>query len=59
MRQNVFERSLAQARDRQATLHGVIFDILRRETLNMIRRLHAGIGIPAESLIKVGPHRAA
>jgi hypothetical protein len=31
----------------------------RRElTLNMIRRLHAGLGIPAESLIKVGPKAA-
>ena len=27
----------------------------RRElTLNMIRRLHEGLGIPAESLIKIG-----
>ena len=32
----------------------------RRElTLNMIRRLHEGLGIPAESLIRVGPERAA
>jgi HTH-type transcriptional regulator/antitoxin HigA len=32
----------------------------RRElTLNMIRRLHAGLGIPAESLIKIGQHKAA
>jgi HTH-type transcriptional regulator / antitoxin HigA len=32
----------------------------RRElTLNMIRRLHEGLGIPAESLIKVGQHKAA
>jgi len=32
----------------------------RRElTLNMIRRLHEGLGIPAESLIKIGQHKAA
>ena len=32
----------------------------RRElTLNMIRRLHQGLGIPAESLIKIGQHKAA
>ena len=32
----------------------------RRElTLSMIRRLHEGLGIPAESLIKVGQDRAA
>ena len=32
----------------------------RREiTLNMIRRLHEGLGIPAESLIKVKQDRAA
>src|SRR6202045_1724446 len=32
----------------------------RRElTLNMIRRLHDGLGIPAESLIKIGQHKAA
>lgn len=32
----------------------------RRElTLGMIRRLHEGLGIPAESLIKVGQDRAA
>ena len=32
----------------------------RRElTLNMIRRLHEGLGIPAESLIKIGQNKAA
>jgi HTH-type transcriptional regulator / antitoxin HigA len=32
----------------------------RRElTLNMVRRLHEGPGIPAESLIKIGQRRAA
>src|SRR3954465_13213962 len=32
----------------------------RRElTLNMIRKLHEGLGIPAESLIKIGQRRAA
>jgi HTH-type transcriptional regulator/antitoxin HigA len=32
----------------------------RRElTLNMIRRLHEGLGIPAESLIKIGQRKAA
>lgn len=32
----------------------------RRElTLSMIRRLHEGLGIPAESLIKVGQDKAA
>src|SRR5437764_8150563 len=32
----------------------------RRElTLNMIRRLHQGLGIPAESLIKIGQNKAA
>jgi HTH-type transcriptional regulator/antitoxin HigA len=31
----------------------------RRElTINMIRRLHDGLGIPAESLIKIGQRRA-
>jgi HTH-type transcriptional regulator/antitoxin HigA len=28
-------------------------------TLTMIRRLHQGLGIPAESLIKIGQDRAA
>ena len=32
----------------------------RRElTLSMIRRLHEGLGIPAESLIRIGQHKAA
>ena len=32
----------------------------RRElTINMIRRLHEGLGIPAESLIRFGRQRAA
>src|SRR6266566_3109381 len=32
----------------------------RRElTLTMIRRLHEGLGIPAESLIKIGQQKAA
>lgn len=32
----------------------------RRElTLNMIRRLHEGLGIPAESLINIGQYKAA
>ena len=31
----------------------------RELTLNMSRQLHEGLGIPAESLIKVGPHKAA
>src|SRR5437868_13154389 len=32
----------------------------RRElTLGMIRRLHEGLGIPAESLIKIGQNKAA
>jgi HTH-type transcriptional regulator/antitoxin HigA len=32
----------------------------RRElTLNMIRKLHEGLGIPAESLIKIGQRKAA
>src|SRR4030088_1289999 len=32
----------------------------RRElTLNMIRRLHQGLGIPAESLIRIGSSKAA
>src|SRR6185295_292785 len=32
----------------------------RRElTLNMIRKLHEGLGIPAESLIKIGQQKAA
>ena len=32
----------------------------RRElTINMIRRLHEGLGIPAESLIRIGRQRAA
>src|ERR1041385_865063 len=32
----------------------------RRElTLNMIRKLHEGLRVPAESLIKIGQHKAA
>jgi HTH-type transcriptional regulator / antitoxin HigA len=31
----------------------------RQLTLKMIQRLHAGLGIPAESLIKLGRDRAA
>ena len=31
-----------------------VLDCRRELTLNMIRRLHKGLGIPAESLIKVG-----
>src|ERR1700724_147379 len=31
----------------------------RKLTLSMIRRLHEGLGIPAESLIKTGQHKAA
>ena len=32
----------------------------RRElTINMIRRLHEGLGVPAESLIRIGRQRAA
>ena len=39
-----------------------VHEVLNRRrplTLKMIRRLHAGLGIPAESLIKLGPDRAA
>src|SRR5579862_4203892 len=39
-----------------------VHEVLNRRrplTLEMIRRLHAGLGIPAESLIKLGPDRAA
>ena len=39
-----------------------VHEVLNRRrslTLNMIRRLHEGLGIPAESLIKGGRKRAA
>src|ERR1700733_823372 len=39
-----------------------VHEVLNRKrelTLNMIRRLHEGLGIPAESLIKIGRHEAA
>jgi HTH-type transcriptional regulator/antitoxin HigA len=39
-----------------------VHEVLNRRrpmTLNMIRKLHAGLGIPAESLIKLGRSRAA
>ena len=39
-----------------------VYEILNRRrplTLKMIRQLHEGLGIPAESLIKMGQNRAA
>ncbi len=39
-----------------------VHEVLNRRrplTLKMIRRLHRGLGIPAESLIKIGQGRAA
>jgi len=36
-----------------------VLDRRREPTLNMIRRLHKGLGIPAESLIKVGSGEVA
>jgi HTH-type transcriptional regulator/antitoxin HigA len=39
-----------------------VYEVLARKrplTLGMIQRLHEGLGIPAESLIKVGRTRAA
>ena len=39
-----------------------VHEVLNRRrslTLNMIRRLHEGLGIPADSLIKAGRKRAA
>jgi HTH-type transcriptional regulator / antitoxin HigA len=39
-----------------------VYEVLARKrplTLAMVRRLHEGLGIPAESLIKVRPKRAA
>ena len=39
-----------------------VYEVLSRKrplTLTMVRRLHAGLGIPAESLMKVGKKRAA
>ena len=39
-----------------------VYEVLNRKrplTLKMIRRLHTGLGIPAESLIKMDEHRAA
>jgi HTH-type transcriptional regulator / antitoxin HigA len=39
-----------------------VYEVLNRRrelTLNMIRRLHEGLGIPAESLIKIGSGKAA
>src|SRR5262249_22113386 len=40
----------------------LVYEVLSRKrplTLTMVRRLHEGLGIPAESLIKSGPKRAA
>jgi len=39
-----------------------VYEVLSRKrplTLTMVRRLHEGLGIPAESLIKAGRKRAA
>jgi HTH-type transcriptional regulator / antitoxin HigA len=39
-----------------------VYEVLNRRrplTLKMIRQLHEGLGIPAESLIKIGHDRAA
>ena len=39
-----------------------VHEVLNRRrplTLKMIQRLHAGLKIPAESLLKIGRHRAA
>ena len=39
-----------------------VHEVLNRRrdlTLGMIRRLHEGLGIPAESLIKIGQNKAA
>ena len=39
-----------------------VYEVLNRKrplTLGMIRRLHAGLGIPAESLLKMAEGRAA
>jgi len=39
-----------------------VYEVLNRRrplTLKMVWRLHAGLGIPAESLIKMDSHRAA
>lgn len=39
-----------------------VYEVLNRKrplTLRMIRRLHSGLGIPAESLIKLSEDRAA
>lgn len=39
-----------------------VYEVLNRKrplTLKMIRQLHTGLGIPAESLIKMEEHRAA
>jgi HTH-type transcriptional regulator/antitoxin HigA len=39
-----------------------VYEVLSRKrplTLTMVRHLHEGLGIPAESLIKSGPKRAA
>jgi HTH-type transcriptional regulator / antitoxin HigA len=38
-----------------------VYDVLSRRrplTLPMVRRLHEGLGIPAESLIKAGPRKS-
>jgi HTH-type transcriptional regulator/antitoxin HigA len=49
------EQSGLEPRDR---VHEVL-NRRRELTLNVIRRLHEGLGIPAESLIKVGSGKAA
>jgi HTH-type transcriptional regulator / antitoxin HigA len=58
------EQSGLQARDLIPFIGGRnrVHEVLNRRrelTLNMIRRLHEGLGIPAESLIRVRPEKAA
>jgi hypothetical protein len=40
-------------------LIGEVLNRRRELTLNMIRRLHEGLGIPADPLIKIGQNKAA
>jgi HTH-type transcriptional regulator/antitoxin HigA len=58
-----------QVARRHASIHACVaghrnrvHEVLKRRrelTLHMIRRLHEGLGIPAESLIKVGLYKSA
>src|SRR5436190_20355158 len=53
------EQSGLEPRDRSSNRVYEVLNRRRELTLNMIRRLHEGLGIRAESLIKIGWGKAA